>query len=109
MHDGRRHRHVLQAFLVQAALHRVEHDTADGQRAVLVVGTFDDDPRRMGRIGHAQHMAGHLLQPVVGFQAVVAFLGHPPRRTRILFQRLEASFWPSFDRWNQNFRTSAPR
>ena len=87
--DGRRHRHLRQRLL-QAALHGIENDAADGQRAVGVIGALDDDPRRLGRIGHAQHMTGHFLQLVVGLQPVVTFLGHPPGRARVLFQRLQA-------------------
>ena len=35
-------------------------------------------------------MTGHFLQLVVGLQPVVTFLGHPPGRARVLFQRLQA-------------------
>ncbi len=89
VHDRRRHRHLLPALLLQAAAHRIEHDAADGQRAVFVIGALDDDPRRMRGIGHAQHMAGDLLQLVVGLDPLVAILGHPPGGMRIGFQRLQ--------------------
>ena len=85
----RRHRVILVTRVGQAFLQRVEYRLAHGQRPVTVVGPFDDDPRRPRRIGHAQDMAGCLLQLVVGLQTRPAFLGHTPSRARIVLDGLE--------------------
>ena len=84
------HRKILIARVGQALLQRVEHDLANRQRAIAVVGSFDNDPRRPRRIGHAQDVAGGILQLVVGFQAIPARFGHPPRGQRVFLHRLEA-------------------
>jgi hypothetical protein len=80
---------TLQPILTQAALHGLEHDAANRQRTIFVVGPFDNDPRRVGRIGDSEHMTGHMLKAVIGLQAGIAFLGYPPGGTGILFQRLD--------------------
>ena len=63
---------------------------------VIVVRPFDDYPRRLGRVGHAQHMARNLLQLAVSLQALIAGLGDPPRGVRVALQRLQALLLPVF-------------
>ena len=76
--ERRGHRRVLVAFVGQTLLERLEDRLANGQRAITIVGSLDDDPRRPGRIGGTQQVASNLLHLVVGFQAIPTRLGHPP-------------------------------
>jgi len=80
--------------LLQAALHGIEHDIPDGQRTVIVVRAFDDDPRRLGGIGHAQHMAGNLLQLAISLEPLIAGLGDPPGGARVALEGLQALLLP---------------
>ena len=86
----RSNRETLVAVIGQALLQCVEHDAPNGERTVAVVCALNDNPRRPGRIGHAQDMAGSLLELVICLQPFPAFLGHPPRRARVFLHRLEA-------------------
>ena len=63
--------------------HGVQQDLAHRQRAIAVIGAFDHDPRRPRGVGHAQQVAGHLLQPVVGLEPVPVPLGDAPRGLRV--------------------------
>ena len=89
MHNRWRHGHLLTRLLLQAALNCVEHDATDRQGTVFIIRPFNNDPRRVRRIGHTQDMPRHFLQLAVGFQAIVAFLGHPPGGMRIFLQRFQ--------------------
>ena len=86
----RRDREVLIALVGEAVLQRIEHDLADGQRTIAVVRSFDDNPRRPRRVGHAQDVPGRFLQLVVSLETGPALLGHAPGRAGIALERLQS-------------------
>ena len=85
----RRHRRGQLAGVGQALADRLEQDLARHQRTVAVILALDDDPRRPRRVGHAQDVAGDILQFVVGLQTLPVPAGDAPGRLRVLFQQLQ--------------------
>ena len=80
----------------QPGLQSLQQDLSDRERAVAVVRALHHHPRRPRRVGHAQKMAGHILQLVVGLEPVPVPLGHAPGGTGIALQVFESFFLPLF-------------
>jgi hypothetical protein len=65
---------------------------ADGQAAVARVFAFDNEPRRLGGAGMADHALVHGAEFVVEFEMLPVTIGHAPARLGVFFQHLETFF-----------------
>jgi len=93
--DGRRGRRDRahgrpRALRSDDAPHRVEQDAADGEAAVMVVGAFDDAPRRFAARGFAQHVLPQRVRLAVKPPRFPVAARDAPAGARVLLQALEA-------------------